>query len=158
MKKITLSIVFILAISVSVFAQKTDEAKDALAVVNKMFAEMANHNPATIAELRTKESNLTAVIKRKDGKTAVVSFTGEKFSQNFAEKKDEIKEDMYEMKTLVDGDVAIAIRHFFMFLLPRLITYCYRHVAVNEGFLLIHIFLDLAFFLGKILRKFFARK
>ena len=111
MKKITLSIVFLLAISVSAFAQKSDGEKDALAVVNKMFAEMANHNPAAIAELWTKDSNLAAVIKRKDGKTALVSFTGEKFSQNFAEKKGEIKEDMYEQKTFVDGNVAIAIRN-----------------------------------------------
>lgn len=116
MKKIILSIVFTLAISVSAFAQKSDDAKDALAVVNKMFAEMANHNPAAIAELWTKDSNLAAVIKRKDGKTALVSFTGEKFSQNFAEKKDEIKEDMYEQKTFVDGNVAMVWGRYVFFI------------------------------------------
>ena len=116
MKKFTLSIIFTLAISVSAFAQKTDSAKDALAVVNKMFAEMANHNPAAIAELWTKDSNLTAVIKRKDGKTAIAAFTGEVFSKNFAEKKGEIKEDMYEQKTLVDGDLAMVWGRYVFFI------------------------------------------
>lgn len=115
MKKITLSIIFTLAISVSAFAQKSDDAKDALAVVNKMFAEMANHNPAAIADVWTKESNLTAVIKRKDGTTAIVNFTGEKFSQNFAEKKGEIKEDMYDQKTFVDGDIAMVWGRYVFF-------------------------------------------
>ncbi len=115
MKKIILSIIFTLAISISVFAQKTDDAKNALAVVNKMFAEMANHNPAAIADLWIKDSNLTAVIKRKEGKTAIVSFTGEKFSQNFAEKKEEIKEDMYEQKIFVDGDIAMVWGRYVFF-------------------------------------------
>ena len=86
MKKLTLLIIFTLAIGVSAFAQKTDDAKDALAVVNKMFAEMANHNPAAIADVWTKESNLTAVIKRKDGTTVIHSMNGETFSKNFATK------------------------------------------------------------------------
>lgn len=116
MSKIILIIIFMLAISVSAFAQTTSDAKDALAVVNKMFAEMANHDPAAIADLWIKDSNLTAVIKRKDGKTSIVNFTGEKFSQNFAEKKDEIKEDMYEQKTFVDGDVAMVWGRYVFFI------------------------------------------
>lgn len=116
MKKIIITIVFALAISVSAFAQKNDNSKDALAVVNKMFAEMANHNPAAIADLWTKDSNLAAVIKTKDGKTVVRSFTGEAFSKNFAEKKDEIKEDMYEQKSVVDGDLALVWGRYIFFI------------------------------------------
>lgn len=115
MKKFTLSIIFTLAISVSAFAQKTDDAKDALAVINKLFTEMANHNPAAITELWTKESNLTAVIKRKDGTTVIHSMNGEAFSKNFAEKKNEIKEDMYEMKTFVDGEIAMVWGRYVFF-------------------------------------------
>ncbi len=115
MKKIILSVIFTLVISVSAFAQKTDDAKDAIAVVNKMFAEMASHNPAAIAALYTKDSNLTAVIKRKDGKTAIAAFTGEAFSKNFIEKKNEIKEEMYEQKTLVDGDLALVWGRYVFF-------------------------------------------
>lgn len=116
MKKFTLSVIFMLAISVSAFAQKADDAKDALAVINKLFAEMANHNPAAIVELWTKDSNLTAVIKRKDGKTAITSFSSEAFSKNFAEKKNEIKEDMYEMKTFVDGEIAMVWGRYVFFI------------------------------------------
>ena len=114
MKKILTVTFLTLAISISIFAQK-DDAKDALAVVDKMFAEMANHNPAAIAELFTKDSNLTAIIKRKDGKTAIAAFTGEAFSKNFAEKKGEIKEDMYEHKTLIDGDLAMVWGRYVFF-------------------------------------------
>jgi uncharacterized protein (TIGR02246 family) len=123
MKKILVAVIFTMLISMSISAQKTDDSKDALAVINKMFAEMTNHNPAAIAELWTKESNLTAVIKRKDGKTAIVNFTGEKFSQNFAEKKGEIKEDMYEQKTFVDGDVAMVWGRYVFFVDSK-ISHC----------------------------------
>lgn len=115
MKKLLTLTILILGISVSAFAQKTDDAKDAVAVVNKMFTEMANHNPAAIAELWAKDSILTAVIKRKDGKTAFAMMTPEVFSKNFAEKKNEIREDMYEMKTLVDGDLAMVWGRYVFF-------------------------------------------
>ena len=114
MKKILTAVIFTMAISLPAFAQK-DDAKDALAVVNKMFTEMANHNPAAIAELFTKDSNLTAIIKRKDGKTAIMALTGETFSKNFAEKRGEIKEEMYEQKTLVDGDLAMVWGRYVFF-------------------------------------------
>ena len=94
MKNIIFTTILILLISFPAFAQTQDE-KDALAVINKMFTEMANHNPPAIAELFTKEANLAAIIKTKDGKSVVRAFTGEAFSKNFAEKRGEIKEDMY---------------------------------------------------------------
>ncbi len=112
-------LIFVAAISLiatfSAFAQKSDDSKDALGVVNKMFAEMANHNPAAIAELWTKDSNLAAVISRRDGKKQSVSFTGEAFSKNFAEKKGEIKEDMYAPKVEVDGDIALVFGRYVFF-------------------------------------------
>jgi uncharacterized protein (TIGR02246 family) len=122
MKKILIAIIFTLSVLLPAFAQK-DDAKDVLAVVDKMFAEMANHNPAAIAELFTKDSNLTALIKRKDGKTAIAAFTGEAFSKNFAEKKGEIKEDMYEHKTLIDGDLAM-IWGRYVFFVDGKISHC----------------------------------
>lgn len=115
MKKIFLIFVSLFSVSISASAQKNDGAKDALAIVNKMFTEMANHNPAAIVELWAKDSHLTAVIKRKDGKTAFATLTPEAFSKNFAEKKNEIKEDMYEMKTLIDGDLAMVWGRYVFF-------------------------------------------
>ncbi len=126
MKKILVAIIFTLSISIAVSAQKTDDAKDALAVVNKMFAEMANHNPAAIAELYTKDSNLTAIIRKKDGKNAFAAFTGEAFSKNFAQKKGEIKEDMYAPEIKLYGDLALIFGRYVFYVDGKL-----AHCGVN---------------------------
>ena len=115
MQKILTAIIFTLSISAAAFAQKADDAKDALAVVNKMFAEMANHNPAAIAALYAPDANLAAVIKTKDGKSVARSFTGEKFSQNFAVKKGELEEVMYAPETRVFGDLALVWGRYVFF-------------------------------------------
>ena len=114
MKRI-ISLFFLLtAISVSIFAQNTDE-KDALAVANTMFTEMANHNPAAISALWMKDAMLTAIIRGKDGKSRISSFSAEAFSKNFAEKKNEIKELMYAPETKVDGDLALVSGRYVFF-------------------------------------------
>ena len=115
MQKILTAFIFTLAVSASSFAQKTDDAKNVLAVVDKMFAEMANHNPAAIAALYAPDANLAAVIKTKDGKSVVRSFTGEKFSQNFAVKKGELKEIMYAPETRIFGDLALVWGRYVFF-------------------------------------------
>lgn len=115
MRKILTTIILTLSISGAAFAQKTDDAKAALAVVNRMFAEMANHNPAAIAALYAPEANLAAVIKTKEGKSVVRSFTGEKFSQNFAVKKGELEEIMYAPETRVFGDLALVYGRYVFF-------------------------------------------
>ena len=115
MKKISLLFVFIACLSFSAFAQKTDEAKEATAVIDKLFAEMANHNPSAITELWTKEAILTAVIRKKDGTNVIHSMNSEAFSKNFSEKKNVIREDMYEMKTHVDGGIAMVWGRYVFF-------------------------------------------
>lgn len=125
MKRMLRIVALVLSVAMSSYAQ-TDDAKDAFAVVEKMFAEMANHNPAAIAELYTKDSNLTAIIKNKDGKSRVMSFTGEAFSKNFAEKRGEIKEIMYAPKTEVDGDLAIIYGRYVFFVNDKI-----SHCGVN---------------------------
>ncbi len=126
MKKTALFFSMMAIFSVSVFAQKPDDAKDALAVVNKMFAEMANHNPAAIAALYTADSNLAAIIKTKDGKSNIRSFTGEAFSKNFAEKRGEIKEDMYAPETKIFGDLALVWGRYVFFIDGKI-----SHCGVN---------------------------
>ena len=116
MNKTALIFAIIAIFTVSAFAQKADDSKDALAVITKMFTEMANHNPAAIAELYTKDSNLTAIIRKKDGKNAIVAMTGEAFSKNFAEKKGEIKEDMYAPEVKVFGDLALVWGRYVFFI------------------------------------------
>lgn len=123
MNRIITAIVFTLLISISVSAQKADDSKDALAVINTMFTEMANYNPAAIAALYTKDSNLTAVIKTKAGKTVIEAFTGEAFSKNFAEKKGEIKENMYAPEVKVYGDLALVYGRY-VFSVNKNISHC----------------------------------
>jgi hypothetical protein len=138
MKKILLTSCLILAVSLSVFAQTQDE-KDTLSVINKMFAEMANHNPPAIAELFTKEANLAAIIRTKEGKSVVRNFTGEAFSKNFAEKRGEIKEDMYAPKVEIDGDLA-SIWGRYVFFVDGKISHCgvnaFHLVKTDAGWLI----------------------
>lgn len=122
MKKIIFLFVFLTTVSVSAFAQSADE-KDALAVANTMFAEMANHNPAGISALWTKDAMLTAIIRGKDGKNKIVTFTSEAFSKNFVEKKNEIKELMYAPETKVDGDLAL-VSGRYVFFVDGKISHC----------------------------------
>jgi hypothetical protein len=126
MKKLLVALIFTLSITLSALAQKPDDAKDALAVVNKMFTEMANHNPAEIAALYTTNSNLTAVIRKKDGTNAIVAFTGEAFSKNFSEKKNEIKEDMYAPEVKIFGDLALVFGRYVFFVDGKI-----SHCGVN---------------------------
>ncbi|HEX8636803.1 MAG TPA: hypothetical protein VF692_01975 [Pyrinomonadaceae bacterium] len=115
MGRILTAIVFTIFISGAAFAQKVDDAKDVLAVVNKMFAEMANHNPTAIAALYAPDANLAAVIKNKEGKSVVRSFTGEKFSQNFAVKRGSLEEIMYAPETKIFGDLALVWGRYVFF-------------------------------------------
>src|SRR5215213_296784 len=114
MKKILIAVIFTLTISVSAFAQKADDSKDVLAVVNKLFEMMAAHKPAEIVALHTAEAQLVAIMKNKEGKTVVRTIKAEDFSKNFAEKKAELLEDMYAPKVEVFGDFAqISGRYVF---------------------------------------------
>jgi uncharacterized protein (TIGR02246 family) len=126
MKKILVTVVVTFLISIGMYAQ-TDDKKAAWAVIEKMFAEMANHNPTAIAELFTKDSNLTAVVKNKEGKSRIAAMTGEAFSKNFAEKRGEIKEDMYAPKTEVDGDFALVWGRYVFFVDGKV-----SHCGVNS--------------------------
>jgi hypothetical protein len=106
MKKILITLIFTLLISISALAQKADDSKDVLAVVNKMFDMMAAHNPAEIVALHTNEAQLVAIMKNKEGKSVIRTFKATDFSKNFAEKKAEILEDMYAPKVEISGDFA----------------------------------------------------
>lgn len=122
MKRIISLFVLLTAISVSALAQNTDE-KDAVAVANTMFTEMTNHNTAAIAALYTKDSVLTAIIRGKDGKNRIMAFTGEAFSKNFSEKKNEIKEVMYAPETKIYGDLALVWGRY-VFFVDNKISHC----------------------------------
>ncbi|HEX8287884.1 MAG TPA: hypothetical protein VF556_07815 [Pyrinomonadaceae bacterium] len=126
MKQILTAFIFTLAISISVFAQKADDAKDSLGIVNKMFDMMAAHKPAEIVALHTPEAQLVAVIKNREGKSVNKTFTAEAFSKNFAEKRGEIKEDMYAPETKIFGDLALVWGRYVFFIDGKI-----SHCGVN---------------------------
>lgn len=126
MKKILTTIIFTLAISIPAFAQKTDDSKDALSVVNKLFEMMAAHKPAEIVALHTAEAQLVAVMKNREGKSANLTFTAAAFSKNFAEKRAELKEDMYAPKVEIYGDLALVWGRYVFFVDGKI-----SHCGVN---------------------------
>jgi hypothetical protein len=123
MKKTALISTIIALFAVCAAAQKADDSKDALAVVNKMFDMMAAHKPAEIVALHTPEAQLVAVMKNREGKTAIRTFKAEDFSKNFAEKKAEILEDMYAPKVELYGDLAL-ISGRYVFFVNGKISHC----------------------------------
>lgn len=106
MKKLSLIFAIIAVSAVGAFAQKADDSKDALAVINKLWEAMTAHKPADIVALHTPEAQLVAIMKNKEGKSVSRTFKAEDFAKNFAEKKAEILEDMYAPKVEVSGDFA----------------------------------------------------
>lgn len=114
MKRIFLILVLTAIAAVGAAAQKADE-RAAIGVVENLFSKMADHDPAAIAALWTKDSSLTALVSGKDGKKRIVAFSGEAFSRNFAEKKNEIKELMYAPEAEVDGDLAVVYGRYVFF-------------------------------------------
>lgn len=82
------------------------ENKDALGAVNNLFSLMAAHKPAEIITMHTPESQLTALIVGRDGKSKIENLSREAFSKFFEKKTAELQEKMYEEKVRVDGDLA----------------------------------------------------
>jgi hypothetical protein len=82
------------------------ENKDALGAVNNLFDLMAAHKPAEIITMHTPESQLTALIVGRDGKSKIENLSREAFSKFFEKKTAELAEKMYEEKIKVDGDLA----------------------------------------------------
>ena len=115
MKKIFLVLIFSFIIPASAFAQKAEDEKASMQIVNTMFAEMANHNPPAIAALFTPEARLTAIIKNKENKSVVRVLTGEAFSKNFAENRGPIREDMYAPEVKIFGDLAMVWGRYVFF-------------------------------------------
>ena len=112
--------------SVSAFAQKADDSKDALAVVNRLFEMMAAHNPAEIVALHTADAQLIAVAKNREGKTSSRYIPAEAFSKNFAEKRAELEENMYAPKVEVHNDLALVWGRYVFFVNGKI-----SHCGVN---------------------------
>lgn len=126
MKKLITTSFLILAIAASAFAQTADDKTAALAVVNKLFDEMAAANAAGILSTGTAENQLVAVRKLKDGKTRVDVIGGEAFTKFFT-KPGAIKEIMYDPKVEVSGDWAMVWGRYVFYVGDKL-----SHCGINQ--------------------------
>src|SRR5688572_33467314 len=127
MRKTTLMAVLVLVAALSAQAQKVDDKAAALAVVNRLFTEMAAANPAGILALHTRTSDLAAVFRQRDGKTRFESIDGKKFSEMFTDKTKVMKEEMYDPKIEVSGDWAMVWGRYVFFVGDTL-----SHCRINQ--------------------------
>jgi hypothetical protein len=126
MKNLVTVTLFILAVSLSGYAQAVDDKAAALAVVNKLFDEMASANAAGILSTGTPENQLVAVRKLKDGKTRVDVIGGEAFTKFFT-KPGAIKEIMYAPNVEVSGDWAMVWGRYVFYVGDKL-----SHCGINQ--------------------------
>ncbi len=142
MYKKLLVLLFVLTVSISAFAQKekkemkTDDKKDARAVVDKLFENMAAHKPEEIVALHTADAQLVAIIKQADGTSRIQTLKTEQFSNSFAVKKAELKELMYDHKIDIHGDLAL-VSGRYVFFVDEKISHCgvnaFHLVRTGEG-------------------------
>ena len=111
----------------SAFEQKEGEDKAAaLAVVNKLFDEMAAANAAGIIALGTPENQLVAIQKMRDGRSRVSVIGSEAFSKFFT-KPGSIEEVMYDPKVEVSGDWAMVWGRYVFWAEGKL-----SHCGINQ--------------------------
>lgn len=125
--KHTLSILLLITLfPVLASAQKPDDAKDALNLVNKLFDEMAAANAAGILATGTAENQLVAIQKTRDGKTRISVIGSDAFSKMFT-KPGSIKEVMYAPKVEVSGDWAMVWGRYVFFVGDKV-----SHCGINQ--------------------------
>jgi len=126
MKTITFAIFFLLVFSTITLAQKANDSKAALEVVNRLFAEMAAANAPGILATGTADNQLVAVRKMKDGKTRIDVINGEQFTKFFT-KPGAIEERMYDPKVEVSGDWAMVWGRYVFFVGDKI-----SHCGINQ--------------------------
>lgn len=126
MRKTIAALFTTLALASAIAAQKTDDKAATLAVVNKLFDEMAAANAAGILATGTPENQLVAVRKLKDGKSRVDVIGGEAFTKFFT-KPGAIKEVMYAPNVEVSGDWAMVWGRYVFFVGDNI-----SHCGINQ--------------------------
>ena len=136
MKSIIFSALILFAFAATAFGQKIDDKAAALAIVDQLFAEMAAANPPGIIALNTKDAQLAAIRKTKDGKVRLDVINREEFSKFFTDKTAVIQEYMYDPKVVVDGDWAMVWGRYVFFVSNKL-SHCgidqFNLVRTAEG-------------------------
>lgn len=103
-----------------------DDKRAVLAVVQRLFDEMAAANAAGILATGTPENQLVAVQKGRDGKSRINVIGAEAFTKFFT-KPGAIKEVMYDPKTHIDGDWAMVWGRYVFFSGDKL-----SHCGINQ--------------------------
>ena len=126
MRKLLTALCILCIFAAASFAQKPDDKAAALAVVNKLFDEMAAANAAGILATGTADNQLVAVQKMRDGKTRISAINGEQFTKFFT-KPGAVKEVMYAPKIDVDGDWAMVWGRYVFYAEGKL-----SHCGINQ--------------------------
>jgi hypothetical protein len=126
MKKILIAWIMALALVSSTFAQNNNDKADAIALVNKLFDEMAAANAAGILATGTADNQLVALQRMKDGKSRISVINGEQFTKFFT-KPGAVKEVMYDPKVEVSGDWAMVWGRYVFFANGKL-----SHCGINQ--------------------------
>ncbi len=101
----------------------SSDKTNVIASVNKLWELMTAHNPAEIVSLHTPESQLTAFIAGKDGKSRIENISREAFSKFFEKKTADLQEKMYDEKIEVFGDFA-SVDGRYAFLVNGKVAHC----------------------------------
>jgi len=126
MKKILIALILSAAAAGTTFGQKSDDHAAVLAVVNRLFDEMAAANAAGILATGTAENQLVAIQKTRDGKSRISVINGEAFTKFFT-KPGAIKEVMYDPKVEVSGDWAMVWGRYVFYSADKL-----SHCGINQ--------------------------
>ncbi len=126
MKIPILLLLTLVALTIPAMSQKPDDKAAALAVVNKLFDEMAAANATGILAAGTPENQLVAVRKLKDGKSRIDVIGGEAFTKFFT-KPGAIKEVMYAPNVEVSGDWAMVWGRYVFFAGDKI-----SHCGINQ--------------------------
>jgi ketosteroid isomerase-like protein len=126
MRQVIITSLASLILGASIFGQKKDDAKDAVAVVNKLFDAMAAADAAAIMETGTAENQLVAIQKMRDGKTRISVLGSEAFSKFFT-KPGSVKEVMYAPKVETNGDWAMVWGRYVFYAEGKL-----SHCGINQ--------------------------
>lgn len=102
--------------------EKADAAKEAIAVVNKLFDAMRAKDALAIRACFSTEGQLTAT-QRRNGQPSIRVFNGEAFAKLIVETKGVLKERMYKPEALVSGDLVL-VRGRYGFYVDDRFSHC----------------------------------
>jgi Domain of unknown function (DUF4440) len=106
----------------TVLEVKVDPAKEALAVVTRLFEAMQARDADGIRETFVSDGQL-AIAQKRNGQTTVRTLTAEAFAKSISEGKGIYRERMYKPEALVTGDL-VTVRGRYGFYVDDRFSHC----------------------------------